>query len=331
MNIVKIDRCPSLLIRGYDTFSPTAQKRLFDGRPVSHKFDLSQLANDNVGNAVKNAGRLSLSGAQPKFGLVIDCDNALRLSKENEQSLFLMKPRPLGYQIINSDFCAANENLTMQIASQIYGIKVADNGLLFSDDGQVAYITRRFDVYKNGKYAQEDFASLLGLTRANGGSDFKYINSSYEECAEVIRRYVKASAIDLLRFFQLILFNFITLNDDAHLKNFTLLSNGKEYRLSPAYDLVNTSLQISNPRIFALDNGLFKEGMNFSDTRTICRADFEEFGRRIGLPQKVVQSEIDRFSAHNNKLEDLISRSFLSEQLKKYYRLSLRYRQVLIQ
>ena len=108
---------------------------------------------------------------------------------------------------------------------------------------------------------QEDFASLMGYTKANGGSDYKYCNASYEECAEVISRYVKASRIDLLRFFRLVLFNFIILNDDAHLKNFSLINQGNEYRLSPAYDLINTSLHLYNPRIFALDKGLFREGM----------------------------------------------------------------------
>lgn len=102
----------------------------------------------------------------------------------------------------------------------------------------------------------------MGYTKANGGSDYKYCNGSYEECAEVIQKYVKAARIDILRFFRLIVFNFISLNDDAHLKNFSLINSGDEYRLSPAYNLINTSLHLTEPRRFALDKGLFKEGMN---------------------------------------------------------------------
>lgn len=143
--------------------------------------------------------------------------------------------------------------------------------------------------------------------------------------------YVKAAPIDILRFFRMVLFNFISLNDDAHLKNFSLLNTGKEYRLSPAYDLINTSLHLIQPRIFALDNGLFHEGMNLSDTRTVKRTDFEEFGSRIGLPAKVVNREIERFSAKSPLVDALIDRSFLSEDLKEQYKSSTDYRRVMLQ
>ena len=170
----------------------------------------------------------------------------------------------------------------------------------------------------------------MGLTKENGGSDYKYNNGSYEECAEIIRMYVKAAPIEILRFFRIILFNFITLNDDAHLKNFSLVSNGTEYHLSPAYDLVNTSLQIYTPRIFALDNGLFREGMHLTDTRQISSDDFIKFGRRIGLPEKLVLQEINRFTMPNEKADAMIDRSFLSSELKRAYRLRYHYRQSMI-
>lgn len=332
MNPQKITVCPSLLTEGNSTYSAAALRRLFDGRRVSHilNFDSPASTNTDGREAVKNVGRLSLSGAQPKFGLILGEKCELRYTKDNEQSTYILKPRPTGYQIINHDYCAANENLTMQMASQVYGIETAANGLCFFRDGQMAYITRRFDVHPGGKYAQEDFASLMGLTKANGGSDFKYNNGSYEECAEIIRKYVKAAPVDILRFFKIILFNFITLNDDAHLKNFSLLSNGREYHLSPAYDLVNTSLQLYEPRIFALDKGLFREGMRLTDTRHVSAVDFIELGKRIGLPEKLVLQEIKRFTTPNEKADAMIERSFLSEELKRAYRLSYHYRQSMI-
>lgn len=329
----ELDRCPSILTKGYKTYSPKAIKTLFAGKKVSHILPFSSPSSENRESqeAIKNAGRLSLSGAQTKFGIVIGEDNTLRYSQENEQSTHILKPRPIGYHILNPDYCAANENLTMQLASQVYGIETAANGLCFYQDGHAAYITRRFDVNLNGgKFAQEDFASLMGLSRAKGGSDFKYINGSYEECAEVIHRYVKSSMIDVLKFFRVILFNFISLNDDAHLKNFSLLSDGREYHLSPAYDLINTTLQIYNPRIFALDNGLFKEGMVFSDVRGISGKDFLEFGKRIQLPEKIVRTEIERFSANNEQAKILIESSFLTEDLKKSYLSSYEFRQFML-
>lgn len=324
--------CPSLLIEGESTYSSAALKKLFDGKSVSHilDFDSPALPDTDRRQAVKNIGRLSLSGAQPKFGLVLGVDGKLHYSEKGEQSTYILKPRPTGYQIINHDYCVANENLTMQMASQIYGIETAPNGICFFRDGSMAYITRRFDVHPGGKFAQEDFASLMGLTKANGGSDFKYHNGSYEECADIIRKYVKTASIDILRFYRIILYNFITLNDDAHLKNFSLVSDGKEYHLSPAYDLINTSLQIYEPGIFALDKGLFKEGMALSDTRQVTADDFIELGRRIKLPEKLILQEINKFTMPNNKADAMIERSFISDEMKRLYRLSYHYRQSMI-
>lgn len=332
MAVPEIKYCPSLLIDGYASYSPNALKALFDGKCVSHILPYASPSSESPDGqkALDNVGRMSLSGAQPKFGLVIGEDLKLRYSLANEQSSFILKPRPTGYQVINHDYCAANENLTMQMASQIYGIETAANGLCFFKDGQPAYLTRRFDVNGEGKYQQEDFASLMGYTRANGGSDFKYCNGSYEECGEVIKRYVKSSLIDLMRFFKIVLFNFITLNDDAHLKNFTLINDGKEYRLSPAYDLINTALQIREPRIFALEKGLFKEGMYLCDTRQVSYKDFVEFGRRIGLPDKIVYNTLQSFSKPDAEADLLIKRSYLSEELKDFYLTSYHYRQFMI-
>ena len=323
--------CPSILQEGYDTYSPIARRTLFDGHAVSHIFSEASPDTGTVeaNEALKSVGRISLSGAQPKFSIVVD-DDKLRYIREGEQGTFILKPRPTAYQIINRDFCVANEHVTMQIASQVYGIETAANALCFFDDGTPAYITRRFDVHSKGKYKQEDFAALLGYTKDNAGSNYKYDKASYEECAEVIHRYVKATLIDIRRFFRIILFNFVTLNDDAHLKNFSLIERNGEYRLSPAYDLINTSLQLMNPHIFALDKGLFKEGMAFSDTHTISRSDFEEFGKRIGLPIKVIKQEIDMFAAEQPLVKELLGRSFLSPSLQKQYWMAFDYRRKML-
>lgn len=330
--MIKIEVCPSTLAEGFDTYSPAARKMLFDGRMVPPCLSEPSPSTDSMEakEAIKNVGRISLSGIQPKFTVVIDDDLYLRYARKGEQGTYVLKPRPTGYHILNKDYCAANEHLTMQIASQAYGIETAANGLCFFSNDEAAYITRRFDVHGKGKYQQEDFAALMGYTKANGGSDYKYCNASYEDCAEVIRRYVKAAAIDVLRFFRLVIFNFISLNDDAHLKNFSLLDRGNEYRLSPAYDLINTSLHLVQPRIFALDKGLFKEGMLLLDTHPVCRTDFEEFGKRIGLPEKAVKREIDNFSNDNPLVKELIGRSFLSDSLKQQYWMSVDYRRKML-
>ena len=279
---------------------------------------------------MRNVGRISLSGVQPKASLIVNSQHQLVKPLDGERGTYILKPAPSSYALFERKYCPANEHLTMQLASQVYHIETAPNALCFFRDGEAAYLCRRFDVGPDGrKYQQEDFASLAGLTNANGGSDFKYSNLSYEECADIIRRYVKAAPVEILKFFRIVVFNYLTLNDDAHLKNFSLINRGDgEYHLSPAYDLINTSLHLGMPRIFALDKGLFKEGMQLSDTRTVCRNDFEEFGRRIGLSARVVKRELDTFATEFLLVKELIDRSFLSDGLKRSYWLSYKYRRI---
>lgn len=322
--------CPSTLKEGFDTYSPAARKLLFDGKEVSHLLDFDSPNNDTADNEayLKSVGRISLSGVQPKASLVVNTANQLVKPAENERGTYILKPAPTSYALIDRKFCPANEHLTMQLASQVYHIETASNAICFFKDGEAAYLCRRFDVGPAGqKYSQEDFASLAGLTNANGGSDYKYSNLSYEECADFIRKYVKAAPVEILKFFRIIVFNYLTLNDDAHLKNFSIINRGDgEYHLAPAYDLINTSLHLSTPRIFALDKGLFKEGMTLTDTRTVSRKDFEEFGWRIGLPERLVRRELNIFATEHPLAKELIHRSFLSDSLKRSYWLSYNYR-----
>lgn len=328
--MIELNVCPSTLQEGFSTYSPTALKQLFDGQPVSHILDFDSPNNESADNEayVKNVGRISLSGVQPKASLVVNMNHQLVKPAEGEHGTYILKPAPTSYALFERKYCPANEHLTMQLALQVYHLETAANGLCFFRDGEEAYICRRFDVGPNGqKYQQEDFASLAGLTNANGGSDYKYSNLSYEECADIIRKYVKAAPVEILKFFRIVVFNYLTLNDDAHLKNFSLINRGDgEYHLAPAYDLINTSLHLGMPRIFALDKGLFKEGMLLSDVKNVSRKDFEEFGHRIGLAPRLVHRELDTFAAEFPMVKELIDHSFLSDALKRSYWLSYKYR-----
>lgn len=330
----ELNICPSTLVEGFQTYSPAAVKLLFDGNPVSHILPFRSPNNEEAENEeyAKHVGRVSLSGVQPKAGLIIKGNQLVRPS-EQERSRYILKPAPSSYALLERKDCPANEHLSMQLASQVYHIETAPNALCFFSDGEQAYITRRFDVAPDGsKYQQEDFASLAGLTKAHGGSDYKYSNLSYEECAEIIGKYTTAPSVEILKFFRMVVFNYLILNDDAHLKNFSLINRGDgEYHLSPAYDLINTSLHLYEPRIFALDKGLFREGMHLTDTSTATRADFEEFGRRIGLATRLVKRELDNFATEQPLAKELINRSFLSDKLKKYYWQSYNYRRTTLQ
>ena len=333
--MIEVSVCPSTLQQGFATYSPVARRLLFDGKEVSPILDFDSPNNDSADNEayLKSVGRISLSGVQPKASLVLDSAGHLVKPAEGERGTYILKPAPTSYALLDRKYCPANEHLTMQLASQVYRIETAANAICFFHDGEAAYLCRRFDVGPHGqKYSQEDFASLAGLTNATGGSDFKYNNLSYEECAGIIRKYVKAAPVEILKFFRIVVFNYLTLNDDAHLKNFSLINRGDgEYHLAPAYDLINTSLHLREPRIFALIKGLVKEGMQLSDTRTIARQDFEEFGRRIGLSERLVKRELDFFAREHPLAKNLIDYSFLSESMKRHYWQSYSYRRSTIQ
>lgn len=312
-------------------YSKQILKEMFDGRKVSPVLPYVSFDADRETAALvaEGNGKISLSGVQPKYSMVED-QGILRLAREGEQGRYILKPAPTATFILDRNFCPANEYLTMQLAKHVYGIETANCCLCEFKNGQVAYLVRRFDVRPDGtKYAQEDFAQLAGLNKKNGGSDYKYNILSYEECGELIRRYTKAAPVELLKFFRLVIYNYLTLNDDAHLKNFSLIERTPgDYRLAPAYDLMNTSLHLSLPSIFALKKGLFKEGMILDDTHGVNRQSFEEFGNRLGLPQKLIAKELDNMSEPKVEAERLIQTSMLDEPMKHHYLASYNYRRI---
>lgn len=309
-------------------FSKKILQEMFDGRMVSDVLPYPNLSSRPVMEEIASGnGHISISGVQPKYGMVVD-NGVLRFTKDKEQGTYMLKPAPTATYILDRAYCPANEFLTMQIASRVYGIETAKCALCRFENGEEAYLTRRFDVREDGgKYAQEDFASIAQLNKDNAGPDYKYNRLSYEECADLIRQHSKAAPIQILRFFQLVVFNYLTLNDDAHLKNFSLIQRRPgDAVLTPAYDLMNTSLHLSQPTIFALRKGLFREGMIIDDTHSVTRASFEEFGRRMGLDTKIVNRELTRFATEYVLADQMIEESHLSEKLKVHYKSSYHYR-----
>lgn len=261
-------------------------------------------------------GHISLSGAQVKYSAVID-NGVFRLTEPDERGTYILKPILSDWD--NREFSPANENLTMQIASQVYGIQTAENAVCFTQSGEQVYVTKRYDVKSDGtKIQQEDFASLAGITREKYGDDYKYNALDYSDLADIIKKFLPAWRIELIKYFDLILFNFVFANGDAHIKNFSVLQTSQgDYKLSPAYDLINSSLHIYSDSIFALQKGLFP-GWNRemgADGR-----DFRKFGELIGLNPDTVSKEIDRFCVIYDKAEELIEQSLLSEKLKNDYR-----------
>ncbi len=321
MNIPEIKYCPGTLAEDFDTYSKTCLKKVFNGKKVSHilPYNPPQLSKEDAEKFMENRKRISISGIQEKLSLILD-KNKLRLTNESEKGNYILKPIPKDLK--NVDQVPANEHLTMQIARQVYGIHTAENALIFFKNGECAYITKRFDVKDDGtKWGKEDFASLAGKTAENAGLNFKY-NYSYEQLAELVRKFVPAYIVELEKLFSLIVFNYLFSNGDAHLKNFSILETiSGDYILSPVYDLINTRIHV-NDTDFALNGGLFKDNFKSKKMKKNGRSglkDFHEFANRLEIKQKRRDKLLNPFLEKQLMVEKLIQRSFLNDKTKRAY------------
>ncbi|MEM6379399.1 MAG: HipA domain-containing protein [Bacteroidota bacterium] len=316
-----IKYCPGTLTPTEGSYSRTALKRLFDGRKVNHvlPYEPPQLSEEAAAVFIENRKRISISGVQEKLSLILD-KNRLRLTEDGEQGTHLLKPIPRDLKKVQQ--VPANEHLTMQIADQVYGIPTAENGLIFFQNGDPAYLTRRFDVHPDGgKWRVEDFASLAGKTSANAGDNFKY-NYSYEELGKLLQQYVPAYRIEVEKYFKLVLFNYLFSNGDAHLKNFSLIeTTSGDFILSPAYDLINTHIHVDDS-VFALSKGLFEDDFKSEDynkSNYPSQQDFTEFANRLGIGAKRIPKLLQPFIEKQALVETLIERSYLDEDVKRGY------------
>lgn len=332
MRLIKV--CPSTLADGFSDYSPKAIKTLFAGMKTTCQMDFCFYKDEDTSGLdsgidldsperkiVNSTTNLSISGAQEKFPAVVD-NGKIRIAEDGERSRFILKPAPLAH-LERRIHIPANEHLTMQIASQVYGIETAQNGICFGNDGRPVYITRRFDVMPDGsKLIMEDFASLIGKSRENGGKDYKY-EGSYDQIAKAIVKNIPASKIALEKFFRLVVFNYIFANGDAHMKNFSIIRDGNDIRLAPAYDLLNTFLHIEGSDL-GLNGGLSPD-IEPSDVyeRTLhpCRLDFFRFGTHIGISEKRTNKILDEFMEFQPKVDELIANSlFNDDRVRRYYK-----------
>lgn len=314
MSLVDINCCPGTLKSGYDTYSRTALKRVFDGKKVSPILPYESPATNEVTDElfIGNRTHISISGVQEKFSVLME-KNKLRLINEGEKGTYILKPIPNVSK--NADQMPANEHLTMQIARQVFGIETAENAMIFFKNGAPAYITKRFDVKEDGdKRAQEDFASIAGRTPQTHGKDYKY-QGNYLELFELLKRHLPAYSIESLKLFKLILFNYLFSNGDAHFKNFSLIeTSAGDYRLSPAYDLLNSRIHIAD-RDFALDDGLLPKNI----TRGKVKEQFYLMGELAGISKLQIDSIFNSLTSNTDKVIALTKTSFLKDSVKRNY------------
>ncbi|MDD3325356.1 MAG: HipA domain-containing protein [Sulfurospirillaceae bacterium] len=290
---------------------------LFDGKtPKPLNFDKTQFYRTRS----ELAKRMSISGVQDKLSLAFNDTNELVPVSKNGH--YILKPVPTNPQsaVQNVEDMVANEHLSMRISKDVFGIDTAESGLIRFSDGELAYITKRFDYAPSGeKYDQEDFASVLDVTSAKDGDDYKYAAKTYMDCANAIRNFVPTYIPTLEDFFKRVVLNYLICNGDAHLKNFSLYRKSDALQLTPNYDIVNTRLHLPNE---ALDTGLyfFEENTKaFDAIGFYSYRDFKYMSELLNMKESRFDKVVKLCEGSEKKIISLVEHSFLSEEGKKYY------------
>lgn len=314
MSLPEINYCPGTLAEGFSTYSRTCLKRVFNGKKVNHVLDYdSPLTNPDMTELFdENRKRISISGVQEKFSVVLD-KNKLRLIVAGERGTHILKPIPqIGRKL---DQMPANEHLTMQMARQVFNIVTAENALIFFKNGSPAYITKRFDLdLNNNKRAQEDFASLAQRTPQTHGQHYKY-SGSYLELFELMKSHLPAYQLEAIKLFKILIFNYLFSNGDAHLKNFSLLETPMgDSILSPAYDLLNSRIHVEDSD-FALEEGLLPKHIN----QDKISQQFKLLAEKAGIKQKISEDILKFMLSQSDLVGSFVNASFLDQKTKRNY------------
>ncbi|MDO9038748.1 MAG: HipA domain-containing protein [Lutibacter sp.] len=300
-------QCNGCLKNNISGFCSSCEKILFNRSKVSPqlKFNWEDISKRIDGQPMG----FSISGVQRKG--FIGKPRGIELVPKmglDEKSQYIVKPLLSRFNIPNQS--PANEHVTMQIAKQVFGIKIAECAFMNFANGTPAYITRRFDYNADGeKLNQEDFASVLKAAD-------KYKSKTYQDVGEWLS---PLNRIDLLR---ILIFNFLTGNGDVHLKNISLLETADgDMMLSPAYDLMNTKIHLTD-NLLALN--LFEEleqtSLALGKIYKYTSKDCIEFGKRLKIKESIITIIIDTFNKKENEILAMVDKSFLSDDAKNIYK-----------
>lgn len=292
--------CYKELGEGQKDFHPTCARKIFGTKEVPlleyrHE-DLDKLAEQII------RAQTSLTGVQPKLSLNLSKHNGYsRLTIVGLWGDYIFKPQTESYPQLPE-----NEDLTMHLA-EAAKISVVPHSLIRLADGRLGYITRRIDRTKDGE--KIDMEDMCQLTLHP--TEYKY-KGSYEQIAKAIVQYSNTPKLDVTNYMQLLLFCFVTGNNDMHLKNFSLYCPSENYLLTPAYDLLNVA--IANP----MDKEELALPLSGRKTKMFLD-DFLSAGSTMGLEEKVVSRLIAGLYKALPKWQMLIHDSFLNEEMKKRY------------
>ena len=247
----------------------------------------------------------TVTGVQAKLSLDIargGKDEPQRFTIVGLWGRFILKPQT--DRFVN---LPENEDLTMHLA-EIAGIKTVPHSLIRFADGELCYITRRVDRTKKGdKIAMEDMCQLSERL-----TEDKY-KGSYERIAKLIKKHSSAPMLDVINFWEIVVFSWLTGNADMHLKNFSLFKPTDNYMLTPAYDLLSTSIVMpeDDEELALTLNGKKKK---------IKREDFEKAMSDSGMDEKSIANLFKKFERAYPKWIEMIAQSFLPAEQQGLYR-----------
>lgn len=296
--------CYQELAEGEIDFHPRCANKIFGSKMAPllpyTKADIKQLAEQVV------RSQTTLTGVQSKLSLDISSSagEPKRFTIVGLWGRYILKPQTEQFKHLPEV-----EDLTMHLA-QLAKIKIVPHSLIRFSDGELSYITKRIDRdSKGGKLAMEDMCQLSERL-----TEYKY-KGSYEKIAKLIAQYSSVPKLDVVNFWEQVLFSWITGNADMHLKNFSLYSLRKGYySLTPGYDMVATAL------VMPEDMEELALTLN-GKKRKIKRLDFKVAMSSSGLEEKIIDNLFSKFSKVVDKWFEFIDISFLPEDMKGQYKL----------
>ena len=286
-------------------FHPSCARKFFGSETVP----LFPYTRDNMSELAKQVIRTSASvtGVQAKMSLDVNRGSKNEPSKFTIVGLwgkYIFKPQSSKYPHLPE-----LEDLTMKMAEAAH-IRTARHTLIRLADGELGYLTLRMDRGKKGeKISMLDMCQLT-----NRLTEHKYYGT-YPQLAETIKKYSSAPMLDVQRFWEVVLFSWMTGNSDMHCKNFSLIDTGKgEYVLSPAYDLLAVLLADpadSEEMALSFAVGGAKGGFN--------RDTFMTAFTQSGIPATIAEKMIERMKSYLPKWKEIITQSFIPEEMKANY------------
>lgn len=249
----------------------------------------------------------TIQGVQKKLSLGISKNKNKRLTLVNDPVGYILKLESKNYkEIVMAEF------VSMSLANLV-GLKTVPFGII-KINNEYTYITKRIDRFDNNNHkvilAMEDFQQLQ-----NRLSEDKY-KGSYEKIAKTINEHSIFKKIDIINFYNVLIFSFIIGNSDMHLKNFSLIEtseNSNEYKLAPFYDLLCTNIIIPS------DNEEMALTIN-DKTRNITKNDFLEFANNLEIDQKIANKLILKMISFKEDILRTIDESLLSDKFKRSFK-----------